>query len=454
MKNPHSEGFQFPVSTPETVILISFTSGSTGLPKGVILRHKHNVNQIYMNTCYFDFIRQGDVHFSFLPFAHIMEPTITLRNLFYGCNTVYSSGDIMKFESDILIAKPNVFYSVPRILNRFCNAIKAKVTTFPEEMQKLFHLAYEEKKKNLHTLGKIDHEIYDEKVFKNITKSLFGVDKMKFIFSGSAPISQDVMDFYKIVFSCPVVEGYGLTECNGGATRSKSNDNTSGHVGGPNNITELKLIDCPEFNYYTTDKDSNGNECPRGEILIRNLSTFSGYLLNKKETEEVLDKDGFIHTGDIGMFLPNKALKIIDRRKNIFKLSQGEYISPEKVEKVLEKSRFPFQVFVDGSSIETYVVVLITVMPQTLISLSKELKIIYSAETELVDNKEIIKFILADLTRLCKENGLNSLETPRKLLLSDNIFSIENQCLTDTNKMKRPTIRQVFGEKLNSLYLN
>jgi len=151
--------------------------------------------------------------------------------------------------------------------------------------------------------------------------------------SGSAPISTEVLEFLKIAFCCQILEGYGQTECGAPATITWQKDPTSGHVGGPYRCLDVKLVDVPEMNYTSEDKDEKtGVYAPRGEVCYKGYNNFKGYFRQPEQTKETIDEDGWVHTGDIGIFLPNGALKIIDRKKNIFKLAQGEYIAPDKIE--------------------------------------------------------------------------------------------------------------------------
>jgi len=135
------------------------------------------------------------------------------------------------------------------------------------------------------------------------------------------------MDFFKICFSCEFFEGYGLTENCGGACVTAPGDPVSGHVGGPLQHIKAKLRDIPEMNYLST------NETPEGEICFYGSSIMPNYFKNQEKTAESI-KNGWLHTGDVGRVFPNGAIKVIDRAKNIFKLSQGEYIAPEKLENV------------------------------------------------------------------------------------------------------------------------
>jgi len=143
------------------------------------------------------------------------------------------------------------------------------------------------------------------------------------------------------------------------------NDPVSGTVGGPVSSLEFKLIDVPEMKYLSTDPN------PRGEICLRGHPVFLGYYKDEVKTSECIDKDGFMHSGDVGELLPNGALKIIDRAKNIFKLAQGEYVAPEKVEQIYAKVAGVDSVFVHGDSLQYYCVGVITPSKDKLKDLAK-----------------------------------------------------------------------------------
>jgi len=149
---------------------------------------------------------------------------------------------------------------------------------------------------------------------------------VEYMVTGSAPIDVEVINFLKVCFCCPIYEGYGLTETSGASFITVTADPVAGHVGGPLECLKARLRDVPDMNYLTTDKPH-----PRGEVQMWGSSVFSGYYKNPEKTKESFDGEWFC-TGDVGLFYPNGTLKIIDRSKNIFKLSQGEYIAPEKLE--------------------------------------------------------------------------------------------------------------------------
>ena len=156
---------------------------------------------------------------------------------------------------------------------------------------------------------------------------------VRLMISGAAPLPVHVQQFLLAAMGCAVVQGYGMTENCANATLADLRDYRAGHVGPPMPTVEVKLVDVPEME-YTTAKNSCGEVCTRGAV------NFSGYYKNQEETDKVLDADGWLHTGDIGRWNPDGTLSIIDRKKNIFKLSQGEYVAAEKIEMIVSKSKY------------------------------------------------------------------------------------------------------------------
>ena len=152
--------------------------------------------------------------------------------------------------------------------------------------------------------------------------------------TGSAPISPEVVNFLKVCFCCPLLEGYGQTESSAASCITLPGDPKAGHVGGPLPCLKIRLRDLPDMEYT-----SNDTPYPRGEICFKGPSVFTGYFKNEEKTKEAL-VDGWLLSGDVGVVLPNGSIKIIDRAKNIFKLAQGEYIAPEKLENVYIQSPY------------------------------------------------------------------------------------------------------------------
>lgn len=169
-------------------------------------------------------------------------------------------------------------------------------------------------------------------------------NKLRFMISGGAPLDAVVQEHMKVLFCAPLLEGYGLTETFGPAFLANSKDPVAGHVGGVLPCNEFRLRSVPEMAYNITDTP------PRGEILIRGKSITVGYFRDVEETAAAIDAEGWLITGDIAVLLPSGGIKIIDRKKNIFKLAQGEYVAPEKIEGVYSQAPLISQVFVFGYS--------------------------------------------------------------------------------------------------------
>ncbi|KAJ1562264.1 Long-chain-fatty-acid--CoA ligase 6, partial [Nowakowskiella sp. JEL0078] len=194
------------------------------------------------------------------------------------------------------------------------------------------------------------------------------------------------------------------------------------------------LVDIPEMEYFSTDN------YPRGEICIRGLNVMRGYLKNEILTKESIDQEGWLHTGDVGELLPNGTMKVIDRVKNLFKLSQGEYVSPEKIEAVINMSH---QSFVFGDSLESSTVAII--VPDF------EVIGLWSKDNLELSNKSPEE-LCANVTTIMKGVKSKSYEIPKSILLSAEPFSVDNNMLTPTFKLRRNPIIKKFGNELKGLY--
>lgn len=176
--------------------------------------------------------------------------------------------------------------------------------------------------------------------------------------TGSAPIAGDVLDFLKVCFCCDILEGYGMTETSAGSFTTFYGDHQTGHVGGPLANVKVRLRDIPEMGYL------HSNDPPAGEICMKGSSIMPGYFKNEEKTKEALTEDGWLFSGDVGRLMPNGAIKVVDRAKNIFKLSQGEYIAPEKLENIYVQSPFVAQAWIYGDSLRDHIIGFFVVDPE------------------------------------------------------------------------------------------
>lgn len=250
-----------------------------------------------------------------------------------------------------------------------------------------------------------------------------------------------MLDFLKVVFCCPIMEGYGLTESSGGATITRMNDPNAGHVGGPVKSLRIRLKDVPEMSYLHTDKPY-----PRGEVCMKGPSIFAGYFCRPDKTAECMEEGNWFKTGDVGMVYPNGSIKIIDRSKNIFKLSQGEYIAPEKMENIFVLSPLIEQCMVYGDSLKNACVAVVVPKQGAADKWKAE------HGDNWMSHAEVKKAILADMNRLATEAHCSSLEKPKRVFVTPDAFSVDNDILTPTFKLKRNVAKKIFQDQIDEMY--
>ncbi|XP_006630837.3 long-chain-fatty-acid--CoA ligase 5 [Lepisosteus oculatus] len=427
---------------PEDLSIVCFTSGTTGDPKGAMLTHENVVADaagfIKSTESAFGPVPQ-DVSISFLPLAHMFERVVQTVMYSSGAKVGFFQGDIKLLPDDMKALRPTVFPVVPRLLNRVYDKVQSGAQTPFKKW--LLNFAIERKHSEVKQGIIRNDSIWDKLIFHKVQETMGG--RVRVMVTGAAPISPSVLSFLRACLGCQIFEAYGQTECTAGCTFSMPGDWTTGHVGVPVPCNIVKLVDVEEMNYFA----ANGE----GEVCIKGRNVFKGYLKDPEKTSEAIDENGWLHTGDIGKWLPSGVLKIIDRKKNIFKLAQGEYIAPEKIENVYVRSEPVAQVFVHGDSLQSCLVGIVVpdieVLPDFAVKLG-----IKGSYKELCINKEIKKAILADMVRLGKQAGLKSFEQVKDLYLHPEQFTIENGLLTPTLKAKRAELTKFFKDQIDSLY--
>ncbi|KAG3109608.1 hypothetical protein PI124_g11353 [Phytophthora idaei] len=211
------------------------------------------------------------------------------------------------------------------------------------------------------------------------------------------------------------------------------------HVGVPLPGLAIRLTDIREMNYSSVEG--------YGEVLMKGPNVFSGYYKQPELTQEVLDEDGWYATGDIGRWNPDGTLSIVDRKKHIFKLSQGEHIAPEKVKGVYQKSKFVEQVFVDGDSLQSYLVAIVVPDPDVVTHSP-----FANWETDDEQRRELEKAVLADMDIVARADGLHGFERVKKIYLTPEAFTVENDLVTPTLKPKRAKLTKHFADVVKTLY--
>lgn len=431
----NGEAPAFKEPSKDDVYIFSYTSGTTGDPKGVKLSHEgvlftsySSIPRVTMNP--------GETLISYLPYTHSFEQALFGFAMVQKLRIGFYTGDPARLVDDCSKLRPNVFPSVPRLYNRIFSKLKGRLEEATGCKRWLANKALNAKTEAYNTSGVVTHGCYDKLVFSKMSALLGG--QVRCMLTGSAPIDKAVVDFLKICFSCPILEGYGLTESAAGSCLCDVDDALTGHVGGPTEAIKIRLKDLPEMSYTSADKPY-----PRGEICMYGPSIFKGYYKREDKTAEAFTEDGWFLTGDVAMVYPNGSIKIIDRSKNIFKLSQGEYIAPEKIEQIYGLSAMIAQCFVYGDSLQNCCVTIIVPEEEWFRGWARDNNV-EGDFAALCKNEQVIKMIKDDMARLGTEKKLSSLEKPKQLVLWPEAFSIENELLTSTFKLKRNVAKQVF----------
>ncbi|NXD75970.1 ACSL1 ligase, partial [Halcyon senegalensis] len=424
---------------PEDLAVICFTSGTTGNPKGAMITHQNIVSNAsaFVKTTEKTYMPSpDDTLISFLPLAHMFERIVEV-----SICLLYSTAEKLAFLTKCMSLESHPWPCILGMSFYLVFLIFAQADT----SLKRWMLDFASKRKEAELRSGIvrNNSFWDKVIFRKIQASLGG--KVKLMITGAAPVSASVLTFLRTALGCQFYEGYGQTECTAGCSLSLPGDWTAGHVGAPLPCSIIKLVDVQEMNYLASKGE--------GEVCVKGPSVFRGYLKDPEKTAEALDKDGWLHTGDIGKWLPNGTLKIIDRKKHIFKLAQGEYIAPEKIENVYLRCEALAQVFVHGESLQAFLVAIVVPDPETLRSWAKK-KGLEGSYEELCKNKDVKKHILEDMLRVGKESGLKSFEQVKDIVLHTEMFSIENGLLTPTLKAKRPELRKYFQSQIDELYAN
>lgn len=430
---------------------IMYTSGTTGDPKGVELTHASVMATVeslamFMRTYAGDTDLKNEVFISYLPLAHIFDRATEELVLHLGGAIGYWRGDIKGLVDDIGALRPTLFAGVPRVFDRIYAGVIDKMNAGSAIKRFLFNWGYSRKLHALNAGHSYDKAapFFDKLVFSKVKEKLGG--RVKLIVSGGAPLSRHVEDFLRVCMCCRVVQGYGLTEtCAASAICIPDIPSQVGTVGPPQPCISVRLEAVPEM-----ECDPMASPA-RGELCIKGPSVFTGYYKDQQKTDDVLESDGWFHTGDIAEITSEGAIKIVDRKKSIFKLAQGEYVAVEKVEGCYKKDPFVEQIWVYGNSFKHALVAIV---------IPKEAKVQEWAKhhhksgmfVELCKDDELKAAILASLTATAKEAKLKGFEIAKAIELDSEPFSVENDLLTPTFKSKRPQLQKKYQKHIDAMY--
>ncbi|KAI9742452.1 MAG: hypothetical protein M1818_003986 [Claussenomyces sp. TS43310] len=443
------------VPLPQDIVTINYTSGTTGNPKGVVLTHAATVaaastaRVVAGGDCH-------DIHISYLPLAHIYERVTQHACLWTGSAIGFFHGDILSLVDDIKLLRPTGFISVPRLYNRFGSAIKASTVDAPGLLAGAGRYVINSKLASMKLPpGKATNKnaFYDY-FYTPKLRAAFGLQRGRRMVSGSAPLDPSLQQFLRAAFAFDFLQGYGLTETYAVGTCQLPGDYSVGNVGGVGPATEVCLESVPDMEYLVTDSPA-----ARGELLVRSPTLFREYYRNEEDTAKAFVGDGWFRTGDIAEIDAMGRVKIVDRVKNVLKLAHGEYLSPERIENVyLANSNLITMAYVHGDSSQAFLVAVLGIDPTTFAPFASGILKRTIEPTDLAavkaaaSNPKVTNAVLKELDKIGKKNRFNSYERVRAVHLELDPFSIENELLTPTLKLKRPQTSKKYREHIDRMY--
>ena len=448
-KNENIKKEDLIMSKPDTTMTICYTSGTSGNPKGVMISQRNMI--VSLETIIRDTgvpLDEYGAHLSFLPLAHIFERIIISGFMIAAAKIGFISTNVKNMMDDMSILGPTIICLVPRVMQTIRIKIFDSFNSLNIFQKELAYKAYYTKLDNFRKYGIINHFIYDPLIFKKV-RNMFG-GKVQCLLSASAPMQKDLADDFKIFLSVPIVEALGMTELSGATFCTNTKDLSNLTVGGITGGAKLILKNVPELDYYIDDV-IDGVNCPAGEICVKGPMIFQGYYKNDEENNKSFDKDGYFHTGDVGRLYPNlgNGLRVVDRAKEIFKLSQGEYIVPAKLESVYYKCRYVKQIMIYGNSNMNHIIAIIN---PDMERCAQDLGVSVEELNKDEENPKLKELIRKSLEENASEAKLNGLEKVKYMLLTFEGFTVNNGCMTPTMKIIRKKVELKFKERIDRIY--
>lgn len=392
-----------PDSSADPLALLIYTSGSTGAPKGAMYPQSRAMSFWRKSSAWFEPSVDPSITLNFMPMSHVMGRQVLYGTLSNGGTAYFvANSDLSTLFEDLALVRPTELSFVPRIWDMVFAEFQSEVDRRSAESTDLTAIA--------------------EQVKGELRTNVLG-GRFTTALTGSAPISDEMKAWVEsLLVDVHLVEGYGSTEAGmvliDGAVRRPA-------------VIDYKLVDVPELGYFHTDRPH-----PRGELLVKTQSLFPGYFQRPDVTAEVFDADGFYRTGDVVAEVGPEQLVYLDRRNNVLKLSQGEFVTVSKLEAVFGDSPLVRQIFVYGNSARAYL-----------------LAVVVPAEDALTRFGDGLGAAIgASLQDIARTVGLQSYEIPRDVIIETTPWTLENGLLTGIRKLARPQLKQLYGERLEQLY--
>lgn len=422
----------------EDLATIVYTSGTTGHPKGAMISHKNIMAQIKaLASVEPQYAFDTDQSVPFLPLSHVFE---RIAGHFFGMYVGLTSSYAESMDTivqDIQDRRPNVILAVPRVCEKVYQRITMQVRNEPAWKQKVFFWGqkvgakisdYRERKKRIPLLLRFKYFIAFQMIFKKLQNALGG--RVRWMTASGAPTAKEIIQFFNGA-GIQVIEGYGMTELTAPGTMSNLADYRIGTVGKPLLGVDIKL-----------DND--------GEILVKGDCVVKGYWRNDEATKEAFTPDGYLRTGDIGVFTEDGFLIITDRKKDLIITSGGKNVAPQNIENLFKSDPLFTQCIVIGEK-RKYLTALINVDRQIAAKLAEERGIGFKDSEELLEKPEFLKVLDEHVAE--RNSHLAKYETIKKYRIIRQDFSKETGELTATLKVKRKVVQEKYGSVIESMYV-
>ncbi|MFD7612954.1 AMP-dependent synthetase/ligase [Streptomyces sp. NPDC059828] len=440
-KHPSAVKERVEAITSEQLATLIYTSGTTGRPKGVRLPHD-NWSYMAKAVASTGLITRDDVQYLWLPLAHVFGKVLISGQIEVGHVTAVD-GRVDKIIENLPVVQPTYMAAVPRIFEKVYNGVAAKAREGGGAKYKIFQWAAgvsrayaKETQDTFRRTGKASasfgltakHKVADALVYSKLREAFGG--RLRAAVSGSAALSPEI-GFFFAGAGIHILEGYGLTESSAASFLNPAEAYRTGTVGKPLTGTEVRIAD-------------------DGEILLRGPGIMQGYHRLPEKTAEVLEADGWFHTGDIGELSPDGYLRITDRKKDLIKTSGGKYIAPAEVEGQF-KAVCPFvsNILVHGAD-RNFCTALIALDEAAILGWAKENGLAGKSYAEVVAAPQTEKFIEGYVKRL--NEGLQRWQTIKQFRLLPRDLDVEHGELTPSLKLKRPVVEREYKDLIESMY--
>lgn len=419
---------------PDDLLTFIYTSGTTGNPKGVMLTHRNLVSNITSSADTIPF-GETDVLLSFLPLCHSFERMAGYYTTMACGVTVAYAESVETVRDNLLEVHPTVVTTVPRLFERIYNRLMKQIESSPPARQKIFHwavavgkeMASAKRSGKVPAFLKLQHGMASRLVYSKLKERTGG--RIRFFVSGGAALPKMLGEFFEAV-GIQILEGYGLTETSPVLTVNRLDDYKFGTVGKPIAGVEIKIAE-------------------DGEILARGPNIMLGYYNNKKATEEVIDRDGWFHTGDIGHFDEGGHLMITDRKKHLFVSSGGKNIAPQPIENLFLASKYIDQFVLIGDG-RMFLTALIVPEFEVLKEYARQNGILFSSDKDLARSASIKEMYRKEIEGIQKD--LPAFERVRRFELLETALTVESGEITPTLKVKRKVVEEKFADLIERMY--